>query len=105
MTIPFTTEAEGAPDRLPQGLTTDEAASRLASHGPNTVATPRRRGVAWRAARQLADPMLLLLMAAACLTLWQHDTADTIVIVTVIVLNTAVGVAQELRVERRRSLS
>ncbi|MGZ4595609.1 MAG: cation-translocating P-type ATPase [Actinomycetes bacterium] len=100
MTIPVTTEAEGAPDRLPQGLTTDEAASRLASHGPNTVATPRRRGVTWRAARQLGDPMLLLLMAAACLTLWQHDIADTIVIVTVIVLNTAVGVAQELRAER-----
>ena len=53
-----------------------------------------------RALKQLADPMLMLLAAAAALTIWQGDVADTAVIALVIVLNTAVGVAQELRAER-----
>ena len=44
--------------------------------------------------------MLLLLMAAACLTIWRGDHADTAVILAVVVLNTAVGVTQELRAER-----
>ena len=44
--------------------------------------------------------MLLLLLAAAALTTWQGDAADTAVVLVVVVLNTAVGVAQELRAER-----
>jgi P-type Ca2+ transporter type 2C len=82
------------------GLTGPEAARRLAVHGPNLVRVDRGRGVVWRAGRQLSDPMLLLLMAAAGLTTWQRDIADTAVIVLVIVVNTGVGVAQELRAER-----
>ena len=50
----------------PAGLTAAEAAERLATYGPNTVPAPRRRGVAWRAARQLRAPMLLLLPAVLC---------------------------------------
>jgi Ca2+-transporting ATPase len=56
--------------------------------------------VAWRAARQLRDPMLLLLLAAAALTTWRADYADTSVVLVVVILNTAVGVGQELRAER-----
>jgi Ca2+-transporting ATPase len=82
------------------GVTTAEAARLLEEHGPNTVSSPSRRGVVRRAVRQLTDPMLLLLMAAACLTVWQGDRADTTVIIAVILLNTGVGVSQELRAER-----
>ena len=86
--------------RAAGGLSSAAASALLAEHGPNTVPSPPRRGVAWRAMRQLSDPMLLLLMGAAVLTTWQGDVADTAVIVMVIVVNTAVGVAQELRAER-----
>ena len=76
----------------------------LRGQGGSTARTrcpsAKRPGVVWRAGRQLADPMLLLLMAAACLTIWRGDHADTAVILTVVVLNTAVGVTQELRAER-----
>jgi Ca2+-transporting ATPase len=71
-----------------------------AANGRNSLPSTKRPGVVWRASRQLADPMLLLLMAAACLTIWSGDHADTAVILTVVVLNTAVGVTQELRAER-----
>ena len=86
--------------RAVDGLTTANAAALLTEHGPNTVPSPPRKGVLWRAMRQLSDPMLLLLMGAAVLTIWQGDLADTTVIVIVIVVNTAVGVTQELRAER-----
>jgi len=84
----------------PGGLSPGEAARLLATYGPNSVPAPRRRGVAWRAVRQLRDPMLLLLLAAASLTAWRGDIADTSVVLVVVVLNTAVGVGQELRAER-----
>ncbi len=86
-------------DTVGRGLTTLEAASLLAEQGANEVPEQHRHGVAWRAARQLSDPMLLLLVAAGVLTAWQGDLADTTVIAMVLVLNTAVGVAQELRAE------
>ncbi len=83
-----------------RGLTEEEAARRLERHGPNIVPAPARLGVAHRVLRQLSDPMLLLLLGAAALTIWQGDAADTAVIALVVVLNTAVGVAQELRAEQ-----
>jgi Ca2+-transporting ATPase len=82
------------------GLTAAEVAAARAENGTNSLPPAKRPGVAWRASRQLADPMLLLLMAAACLTIWSGDHADTAVILTVVVLNTSVGVSQELRAER-----
>ena len=77
-----------------------EVSAARAEYGTNSLPSAKRPGVVWRAGRQLADPMLLLLMAAACLTIWRGDHADTAVILTVVVLNTAVGVTQELRAER-----
>ncbi len=82
------------------GLTATEVAAARAAYGTNSLPSAKRPGVVWRAGRQLADPMLLLLMAAACLTIWRGDHADTAVILTVVVLNTGVGVTQELRAER-----
>jgi Ca2+-transporting ATPase len=104
--VTTTADAAGAAAAAPAaggpgpGLTAADAAASLATHGPNSVPAPRRRGVAWRAARQLRDPMLLLLLAAAALTAWLGDLADTSVVLVVVVLNTAVGVGQELRAER-----
>ena len=52
----------------------------------------------WRlVADQLRDPLILVLLAAAVLTVATGDLADASVIVLVIVVNTAVGVAQEVK--------
>ena len=82
------------------GLTAAEVSAARADYGTNSLPSAKRPGVVWRASRQLADRMLLLLLAAACLTIWRGDHADTAVILSVVVLNTAVGVTQELRAER-----
>jgi Ca2+-transporting ATPase len=90
-----------AADRVAhQGLTSAEAARRLAEHGPNTLPTAPPRSIASRVLGQLRDPMLVLLLAAAVVTISIGDVTDTVVIALVIVLNTAIGVVQEIRADR-----
>jgi Ca2+-transporting ATPase len=83
-----------------RGLTERQAARRLAEFGPNTIPERRPPGIPARVIAQLRDPMIMLLLGAAVLALSLRDVTDTAVIAVVIVLNTAVGVAQELRAER-----
>lgn len=84
----------------PVGLSNAQATERLDRYGPNAL--PRRRPprLVSRVLAQLRDPMILLLLAAGLVTLALGDVADTTVIALVVVLNTAVGVRQELRAER-----
>ena len=46
------------------GLSEDEAARRLARHGPNAVPHPEPPGVLSRVLAQLRDPMIMLLCGA-----------------------------------------
>ncbi|MFL6114532.1 MAG: cation-translocating P-type ATPase [Catenulispora sp.] len=82
------------------GLTSAQAAARLAADGPNTL--PRQPPVRiWqRLLSQLRDPLILVLLAAATLTIATGDRTDMAVILLVIVVNTAVGVTQEVRADR-----
>jgi len=97
----ITTEvAQGSATPAPSGLTEAEAARRLAAQGPNTIREPAPPGALTRVLVQLRDPMILLLIGAAVLTVALRDLTDTAVIAVVVVLNTAVGVVQELRAER-----
>jgi Ca2+-transporting ATPase len=84
---------------VPHGLTDVEAAGKFAEHGPNAIASPKPPSPVFRVLAQLRDPMILLLLAAAVLTVTLHDLTDLAVILIVIVLNTTVGVVQELRAE------
>ncbi|MFR9675253.1 cation-translocating P-type ATPase [Streptomyces sp. TR06-5] len=105
--------AEGAARREvpagPRGLSEAEASLRLSAHGPNVVTTARHTPVWRRLLQQLRDPLILVLLVAAALTLATRDYSDALVIAFVVVVNTAVGVAQEVRAERAitalRSLS
>jgi len=82
------------------GLTSAEAASRLRRYGSNEL--PRARPAPlWRlVASQLRDPLILVLLVAAALTLGTGDWTDASVIVLVIVVNTSVGVVQEVKAGR-----
>ena len=89
------------PDALatPPGLSSAQAAQRLAEYGPNELPEPPRRSIVSRALAQLRDPMILLLLGAAAVTIAIGDATDTAVIAAVIVLNTTIGVVQEVRAE------
>jgi Ca2+-transporting ATPase len=82
------------------GLSGGEAARRLAADGPNAVVPARPRGVMRRIARQLTDPLVALLLAAGAVTAALSDITDTLVIALVVVVNTAIGVSQEVRADR-----
>ncbi len=82
------------------GLSTADAVARLAADGPNAVAKPRPRRLIERIGAQLADPLVALLLAASVVTLILRDWTDTAVIMLVVVLNTAIGVAQQIRADR-----
>jgi Ca2+-transporting ATPase len=81
------------------GLSSAEAAARLAADGPNVVAAPPRRRLLARVGRQLADPLVALLLAAAVVTTLLSDLPDTAIIVLVVLVNTVIGVVQEVRAD------
>ena len=82
------------------GLTTSEAARRLEDIGPNEI-TQRGRISVWSSiGLQLRDPLVLVLLAACALTLLTGDLTDAAVIAFVVIVNTAVGVTQEVRADR-----
>ncbi|MFJ9736705.1 hypothetical protein [Streptomyces sp. NPDC101166] len=53
-----------------------------------------------RVLQQLRDPLILVLLAAAALTVATGDLSDAAVILLVITVNTVVGVVQEVRAEQ-----
>ncbi|NIK59168.1 cation-translocating P-type ATPase [Kribbella shirazensis] len=82
-----------------RGLSSEQVARALAEHGPNTIPAPRPPSTWRRVLMQLRDPMILLLLAAAVLTASLRDFTDLTVILVVVMLNTTVGVIQEIRAE------
>lgn len=82
------------------GLSSAEAADRLATFGPNELPMARSTPLWRRVGGQLRDPLILVLLIAAGLTLATGDWTDAGVIVLVIVVNTSIGVAQEVKAGR-----
>ena len=82
------------------GLSTSEAAARLAISGPNEFESDRPPTILKLVANQLADFMIGILIAAALISAFLGDIVDTIAIVVIVLLNAAVGVFQEYRAER-----
>ncbi|MFI6727378.1 cation-translocating P-type ATPase [Streptomyces atratus] len=81
------------------GLAAPEAERRLAEHGRNEVAEVRSAPLRSRVLAQLRDPLIMVLLGAALLTIVIGDHPDAVVIGLVIVFNTTVGVAQEIRAD------
>ncbi|MEV0389247.1 cation-transporting P-type ATPase [Nonomuraea sp. NPDC050643] len=82
------------------GLSSVEAAARLERDGANLL--PQKPPIPlWRrVVTQIRDPLIIVLLVAAALTIVAGDWTDTAVIMLVIVVNTSVGVVQEVRADR-----
>jgi Ca2+-transporting ATPase len=82
------------------GLSSEEAASRLAVLGPNEL-TRRHRISVWSSiAGQVRDPLILVLLGACVLTTATAELAESAVIILVVIVNSAIGVVQEVRADR-----
>jgi magnesium-transporting ATPase (P-type) len=82
------------------GLTSAEAAQRLATAGPNRLPQPPRRGALARFAAQFASLLVQVLIAAALIALLLGHPLDAAVIALVVLANAAIGFIQEGRAER-----
>jgi Ca2+-transporting ATPase len=83
-----------------QGLSEAEAAGRLAFYGENRTRRPERPSYAAIAARQLADPLVLLLVAAAAVSAVIGDGIEAVAIALIVALNAVLGFVQEARAEQ-----
>ena len=87
------------------GLSASEAASRLAKHGPNKLKEEEKTPLWIRFFQQMADPMVIMLIVAAAISAitsfiqGEPDFADVIIIMAVVVINSALGVIQEAKSE------
>ena len=87
-------------DAGPAGLSDDEAQRRLERDGPNSLPAERRRGPLQLGLAQFRDLFILVLLGAAALALAIGERQDAVVILVIVVLNAAIGAAQEWRAER-----
>jgi magnesium-transporting ATPase (P-type) len=83
----------------PEGLSTAEAARRLAAHGANALPAPPQRGVLRRLAGQFGNLLVIVLIVASGVTLLLGHPVDTAVILGVVVINALIGFIQEGRAE------
>ncbi len=84
----------------PKGLSTGEALKRLAEYGPNELVEGKKRSLVMMFLDQFRDFMIMVLIAAAVISGFIGDLADTIAIIVIVILNAIVGFVQEYRAER-----
>ncbi|MGP1351943.1 MAG: cation-translocating P-type ATPase [Parasphingopyxis sp.] len=83
-----------------KGLTASEAASRLASDGPNILPEPKGKSWFRRFMTQFKDVMILVLLGAAGIAALIGEIADAALIAAILMLNAVIGFAQEVRAIR-----
>jgi len=95
----------------PAGLTSAQAAERIALHGRNKLADPPKETLFHKFLGSLADPMIIMLLTAAAIstatTIYQnvvlgaHESyADLFIILFVVIINTVMGVMHESKAEQ-----
>jgi magnesium-transporting ATPase (P-type) len=81
------------------GLSDDEAARRLATHGPNRPTVSAGRSALSRLADQIIQPLILVLIGAGAITAFLGEWVDASVIFGVVVVNALIGFFQESKAE------
>ncbi len=87
-------------DARPAGLTSQEAAVRLDSHGPNRLPAPPRRHPVLRFLAHFNNILIYVLIASAVITIALDHLVDAVVILAVVVANAIIGFIQEGKAEK-----
>ena len=91
-------------DSTQAGLTGAQAKRRLEEHGPNKLQEGKKKSLLARFLGELADPMILILIAAAAISgvtaVYSGESfTDVIIILAVVIINAVLGVVQESKAE------
>lgn len=89
------------------GLASSDAAQRLEKNGKNKLAEGKKESLIHRFLKQLADPMIIILIVAAVISAVTaavggegEGYADVIIIMVVVIINAVLGVYQESKAEK-----
>ena len=88
-----------------EGLAASVAESRLKENGPNKLAEGKKTPLIVRFFQQMADPMIIILLAAALISgvtsvYSGEGFTDVVIILAVVVINAVLGVYQENKAEK-----
>jgi Ca2+-transporting ATPase len=84
----------------PQGISSEEALEKLKEHGPNSLTEKKKKSPWVIFLHQFKDFMIIVLLAAAIISGIIGDVTDTIIIITIVLLNAIIGFIQEYRAEK-----
>lgn len=91
---------------LKSGLSQNEAKKRLRKFGKNQLKEKRKKGIVFLFFEQFNDFLIIVLMAAACISfftnIYEHsgDIAEPLIILAIVILNAVLGVVQERKAEK-----
>ncbi len=83
-----------------EGLTAQEAVTRLKSHGENILLEGKKKTVLQVFAGQFQDLLVAILIVAAVISSFSGNLESTLVILVVIVLNAVLGTVQYVKAEK-----
>ena len=87
----------------PGGLSRQQAEAQLRQWGPNELEQPGKESMFARILEQMKDPMILVLLGAAVLSLLAsrgEDWLDAVIILLIVVINSAISISQEDNAQR-----
>ena len=85
------------------GLSPRQAQERLAQYGPNKLSGAKKEPLWLRFLNQLRDPMILVLLAAAGLSLLSsggEDWVEAVIILVIVLVNAVISITQENSAEK-----
>ncbi len=105
-TLTATDTAKKISADITHGLSSAEAKTRLKTYGYNRLDEPRRISFFVRLINQMSDYMVIILLLAAAVSFFvsffggHTDYADPIMILAIVIINSAIGVIQENKAEQ-----
>ena len=88
-------EALGRLQTTPGGLTTAEAVNRSKRYAARRLAPRKRTNTATLLLKQFSSPIVLLLLGAAVISVFLHDTTDSAIILVIVLASGLLGFWQE----------
>ncbi|MBM7549914.1 cation-translocating P-type ATPase [Peptoniphilus gorbachii] len=82
-----------------RGLSEDEAKKRLEEYGENALAEEKKKSFGEKLKEQFFDPMIIILIAAALVSIFVGEALDAGIIIAIVIVNAFLSIYQEGKAE------